>query len=350
MLTKRAAQIAYERAHGALGEAATERVRHGERAGAARDEAQSAGRREARDSGEDSSRDDDQRRSDGIPLCRATQSLLEVLRDELAFDGHEGRLHDGRLRRVLGRRRWDGELVPACLVLAARGRGSREVQHDRGHRRRPNGSHPVQQQFLEHGALQCGICTPGFIVAAEKLLEKNPNPTEEEARYYLAGNLCRCTGYDKIMCGRCSTRPPTAGGAGMSASIRRPHFRIVSKFKQVGSRPVRHDGLEKVTGRARFGADVSLPGACSTARSSSAARTPTRRSWLDRHERRPRRCPACGDRHRRRLSGRAADARMRRSGGDRSRRRYGRPARRHGPGEGALTTATPMAAVAATIV
>jgi carbon-monoxide dehydrogenase small subunit len=58
---------------------------------------------------------------------------------------------------------------------------------------------PVQQQFLEHGALQCGICTPGFIVAAEKLIEKNPDPTEEEARYFLAGNLCRCTGYDKII-------------------------------------------------------------------------------------------------------------------------------------------------------
>jgi aerobic carbon-monoxide dehydrogenase small subunit len=57
----------------------------------------------------------------------------------------------------------------------------------------------VQQQFLEHGALQCGICTPGFIIAAEQLLEKNPNPTEEETRYYLAGNLCRCTGYDKII-------------------------------------------------------------------------------------------------------------------------------------------------------
>ncbi len=57
----------------------------------------------------------------------------------------------------------------------------------------------VQKQVLEHGALQCGICTPGFIIAAEKLLEKNPDPTEEEARYYLAGNLCRCTGYDKII-------------------------------------------------------------------------------------------------------------------------------------------------------
>jgi len=91
----------------------------------------------------------------------------------------------------------DGRLVPACLVLAAETEG-RVVQTIEGV---AEGSRltPVQQQFLEQGALQCGICTPGFIVAAEQLLEKNPDPTEEEARYYLAGNLCRCTGYDKII-------------------------------------------------------------------------------------------------------------------------------------------------------
>ena len=91
----------------------------------------------------------------------------------------------------------DGKLVPSCLVLApeARGRDIRTVEGV------ADGEtlHPIQQKFLEHAALQCGICTPGFIVATKSLLEKNPDPTEEEARYYLAGNLCRCTGYDKII-------------------------------------------------------------------------------------------------------------------------------------------------------
>jgi carbon-monoxide dehydrogenase small subunit len=91
----------------------------------------------------------------------------------------------------------DGRLVPACLVLAAETEG-RAIKTIEGVAEGTRLT-PVQQQFLEHGALQCGICTPGFIVAAEKLLEKNPDPTEEEARYYLAGNLCRCTGYDKII-------------------------------------------------------------------------------------------------------------------------------------------------------
>ena len=128
-------------------------------------------------------------------LCAGQESLLDALRDGLGMTGtKEGCTTGdcGACSVVL-----DGRLVPSCLVLAAEASG-RAVQTIEGV---AEGSKltAVQQQFLEHGALQCGVCTPGFIVAAEKLLEKNPDPTEEEARYYLAGNLCRCTGYDKII-------------------------------------------------------------------------------------------------------------------------------------------------------
>jgi carbon-monoxide dehydrogenase small subunit len=91
----------------------------------------------------------------------------------------------------------DGRLVPSCLVLAAEAQG-RSVTTIEGIAQEGK-LHPVQQQFLQHAALQCGICTPGFIVAAKALLDAKPNPTETEARYWLAGNLCRCTGYDKII-------------------------------------------------------------------------------------------------------------------------------------------------------
>jgi carbon-monoxide dehydrogenase small subunit len=128
-------------------------------------------------------------------LCGGQESLLDVLRGPLGLTGtKEGCTTGdcGACSVVL-----DGRLVPSCLVLAAEasGRTVRTIEGvAEGHRLTP-----VQQKFLEHGALQCGICTPGFIVAAEKLLEGNPDPTEEEARYFLAGNLCRCTGYDKII-------------------------------------------------------------------------------------------------------------------------------------------------------
>ena len=91
----------------------------------------------------------------------------------------------------------DGRLVCSCLVLGVEAEG-REVETIEG---MANGDklHPLQQKFLEHAALQCGICTPGFLVAAKALLERNPDPTETEVRYWLAGNLCRCTGYDKII-------------------------------------------------------------------------------------------------------------------------------------------------------
>jgi carbon-monoxide dehydrogenase small subunit len=91
----------------------------------------------------------------------------------------------------------DDRLVCACLVLGAEAEGKR-VDTIEG---MADGEdlHPLQQKFLEHAALQCGVCTPGFLVAAKALLDKNPDPSETEVRYWLAGNLCRCTGYDKII-------------------------------------------------------------------------------------------------------------------------------------------------------
>jgi carbon-monoxide dehydrogenase small subunit len=91
----------------------------------------------------------------------------------------------------------DGRLVCACLVLGVEAQG-RSVETIEG-MAHGDQLHPLQQKFLEHAALQCGVCTPGFLVAAKALLERKPDPTETEVRYWLAGNLCRCTGYDKIV-------------------------------------------------------------------------------------------------------------------------------------------------------
>jgi carbon-monoxide dehydrogenase small subunit len=128
-------------------------------------------------------------------LCEPRQSLLEVLRDVLDLTGtKEGCTTGdcGACSVIL-----DGRVVCSCLVLGVEAEG-RAVTTVEG---MANGRelHPLQRKFLEHAALQCGICTPGFLVAAKALLEENPNPTEEQVRYELAGNLCRCTGYDKIV-------------------------------------------------------------------------------------------------------------------------------------------------------
>jgi carbon-monoxide dehydrogenase small subunit len=128
-------------------------------------------------------------------LCEPRQSLLEVLRDELRLTGTKEGCNNGNCGAcnvIL-----DGRLVNSCLVLAAEVQGS-SVTTIEGIAS-PQSLHPLQQCFLEGAALQCGICTPGFIVAAKALLDKNPKPTEHEARHFLAGNLCRCTGYDKII-------------------------------------------------------------------------------------------------------------------------------------------------------
>lgn len=128
-------------------------------------------------------------------LCEARQSLLEVLREELGFTGTKEGCNDGNCGAcsVIV----DGVLVDSCLVLAPEAEG-KEITTVEG-LATPEGLHPLQQKFLEHAALQCGICTPGFLVSAKALLEKNPHPSEHEIRHWLSGNLCRCTGYDKIV-------------------------------------------------------------------------------------------------------------------------------------------------------
>ena len=128
-------------------------------------------------------------------LCDPPESLLAALRDRLGLTGTKEGCATGDCGAcsVL----LDGRLVASCLVLAAEAQG-RSVTTIEGVAA-SDALHPVQQKFLEHAALQCGICTPGFIVAATALLDRNPAPSEQQVRYWLAGNLCRCTGYDKIV-------------------------------------------------------------------------------------------------------------------------------------------------------
>lgn len=128
-------------------------------------------------------------------LCDPEQTLLDVLRDELDMTGSKEGCASGDCGACSVM--LDGRLVCSCLVLGAEAEG-REVETIEG---MADGEtlHPLQQKFLEHAALQCGVCTPGILVAAKALLERNPDPTETEVRYWLAGNLCRCTGYDKVV-------------------------------------------------------------------------------------------------------------------------------------------------------
>lgn len=128
-------------------------------------------------------------------LADPRESLLDCLRDKLGLTGSKegcGTGDCGACSVTL-----DGTLVCSCLVLGVEAEG-KEIGTIEGV---ADGHilHPLQRKFVEHAALQCGFCTPGFLVAGKALLEKNPNPTEEEVRYWLAGNLCRCTGYDKIV-------------------------------------------------------------------------------------------------------------------------------------------------------
>lgn len=128
-------------------------------------------------------------------LCDTSQTLLDVLRNELDMTGTKegcGTGDCGACSVTL-----DGALVCSCLVFAAEANG-KSIQTIEG---MAAGSqlHPLQRKFLEHAGLQCGICTPGILMAARELLKHNPDPTEEQVRYWLAGNLCRCTGYNKII-------------------------------------------------------------------------------------------------------------------------------------------------------
>ncbi|MCP4791386.1 MAG: (2Fe-2S)-binding protein [Gammaproteobacteria bacterium] len=127
--------------------------------------------------------------------CPTDASLLEVLRDQLGMTGTKEGCGSGDCGACSVS--LDGRLVCSCLVLGVEAQG-RTVDTIEGMADK-NKLHTLQTKFLEHAALQCGICTPGVLVAARSLLEKNPDPTEQEVRYWLAGNLCRCTGYDKII-------------------------------------------------------------------------------------------------------------------------------------------------------
>ena len=128
-------------------------------------------------------------------LCEPRQSLLEVLRDVVLLTGAKEGCNDGNCGACTVN--MDGRIVDSCLVLGVEAEGA-TIGTVEGISS-PQGLHPIQQAFLEHAALQCGICTPGFLVASKALLEKEPDPSEERIRMWLAGNLCRCTGYDKIV-------------------------------------------------------------------------------------------------------------------------------------------------------
>jgi carbon-monoxide dehydrogenase small subunit len=128
-------------------------------------------------------------------LCDPQQTLLDALRDELQYTGTKegcGTGDCGACSVTV-----DGRLICSCLMLAVEANG-KQIETIEG---MADGEelHPLQRKFIEHAALQCGICTPGLLIAARSLLERNPDPTETEVRYWLAGNLCRCTGYHKII-------------------------------------------------------------------------------------------------------------------------------------------------------
>ena len=128
-------------------------------------------------------------------LCEPQQSLLEVQRDELGLTGTKEGCATGDCGACSVQ--LNGRLICSCLMLGVEAQGQ-QIGTIEGIAK-PHELHPIQQKFLEHAALQCGICTPGYIVATKALLEQNPDPTEQEVRYWLSGNLCRCTGYDKIV-------------------------------------------------------------------------------------------------------------------------------------------------------
>ncbi len=128
-------------------------------------------------------------------LCEPDETLLDALRDRLNLTGTKEGCGSGDCGACSVT--VDGRLVCSCLTFAAEAQG-RSIGTIEG-MAKGDKLHPLQQKFLDHAALQCGICTPGFLVATDALLKHNPSPTETEIRYWLAGNLCRCTGYDKIV-------------------------------------------------------------------------------------------------------------------------------------------------------
>lgn len=173
----------------------------------------------------------------GVPetfVCEPRQTLLEVLREELGLTGTKEGCGNGNCGAccVL----LDGRPVNSCLVLAVEAQG-REIVTIEG--LAADGLHPLQQAFLEHGALQCGACTPGFLVSAKALLDAHPRPTEQQARRWLAGNLCRCTGYDKIIRAvlDAAERMQADGSAGEAALADKAEAGATGDAPQSSSRP-----------------------------------------------------------------------------------------------------------------
>ena len=180
-------------------------------------------------------------------LCQPNDTLLDVLRNELNLTGTKEVCSSGDCGACSVT--LNDRLVCSCLVLAAEVQ-NKEIKTIEGMTKNGN-FHILQKKvFLEHAALQCGICTPGMLVAAKALLDKNPSPTETEIRFWLAGNLCRCTGYDKIV------------RAVQAASERAKGDSIMNEMsnKWIGKNTIRPDGAEKVTGRAEYAADTTMPG------------------------------------------------------------------------------------------
>jgi len=188
-------------------------------------------------------------------LCEPQQSLLECLRDILGLTGTKDGCNDGNCGAcsVL----LDGRLVNSCLVLGVEVDG-REVTTVEG-LANWRGLHPLQRAFVEEDALQCGYCTPGLLMAAKALLDREANPSEEHIRHWMAGNLCRCTGYDRIVHAIRSAAQRMAGQEG-GKGMRAPAPASKEGFQVIGTRPPRYDAADKVTGRAIFGPDTSLPG------------------------------------------------------------------------------------------
>ncbi|HKI75101.1 MAG TPA: (2Fe-2S)-binding protein [Pseudomonadales bacterium] len=142
-------------------------------------------------------------------LCEPQDTLLDVLRNNLGLTGTKEGCGSGDCGACSVT--VNGRLVCSCLVLAVEAEG-KEIGTIEGVSEKDH-LHVIQEKFLEHAALQCGICTPGLIVSTKALLEANPSPTEEQARYWLAGNLCRCTGYDKIIRAVMDAASTMRGGA-----------------------------------------------------------------------------------------------------------------------------------------
>jgi 4-hydroxybenzoyl-CoA reductase subunit alpha len=187
-----------------------------------------------------------------LPVA-ATTRLTELLRDDLGLTGTKmgcGVGDCGACTVLL-----DGEPVNACLVLALEAEG-REIVTIEG-LACAGELHPLQRAFVEEGAIQCGFCTPAMVLTGKALVDRNPNPTDEEIREALAGTLCRCTGYTKIVKAIERCREYAAGAAPLKATSKKGT--TDNEHVVVGSRLPRKDAVEKVTGRARYSDDVTLP-------------------------------------------------------------------------------------------